>query len=126
MPSNWGGEVVDGPGTPTIEFSFVPAYGTFDNLRGRVSHVDPSQYRVAVYIKVAGQWWIKPTFANPLTVIMPNGTWECDVTTGGTDQNATEFIAFLLPSGYDPPLVHVLPQELYDAALDWVSVVRSP
>jgi exo-beta-1,3-glucanase (GH17 family) len=129
IPNNWGGEILDGPGTPTIEFSYVPSYGSFDDLRGRASHVRALDYRVAVYAKVGGGWWTKPYWDYPLTLITPDGTWACDITTGGSDQNATEIIAFLVSAGYDPPSMSggdILPQGLYDSAVDWIAGVRSP
>ena len=46
---------------PTIEFTNVPQYGSFDDLQGRVTNVTPADYKVAVYIYVSG-WWTKPTF----------------------------------------------------------------
>jgi len=60
---------------------------------------------VAVYINVSGGWWTKPYFAQPLTSIAPDGTWSCDITTGGNDSSATEIAAYLVPAGYNPPLL---------------------
>jgi hypothetical protein len=91
--------------TTKIDFTDVPDYGTFDNLHGKVCNVNPADYKVAVYIYVpgAGGWWTKPTFAYPLTSIRSNGTWTCDITTGGIDHLATQIAAFLVPNGYYPP-----------------------
>jgi hypothetical protein len=127
IEDNW--TTPGGPGEPDIEFTYVPPYGSFDNLEGQVSHVTAADHRVAVYIYVVGGWWNKPTWAQPLTTIHCDGTWICDITTGGQDQNATRMAAFLVPSSYDPPLLSGhsrLPQELYDNALDWIEVERSP
>ena len=106
---------------PTIEFTYVPAWGSFSNLNGRVSDVTPADCMVSVYIYVEG-WWTKPYFASPLTAITEDGTWTCDITTGGNDQDSTRIIAFLVPQGYTPPLMSgqsTIPQELYDHALDF-------
>ena len=62
-----------------------------------------------LYIKVGNGWWIKPTYAQPLTDINCDGTWRVLTVTGGTDFNATEFFVYLVPVGYNPPTV-------YDAA----------
>jgi hypothetical protein len=81
-----------------------------------VSGVNPAEYRVAVYIQVEGGWWTKPNFANPLTIIEPDSSWTCDITTGGLDQNATRISAFLVPQLYHPPLMDgapLLPDTLY-------------
>jgi hypothetical protein len=96
--SEWG--TIGAP--PGIEITSVPTYGVWGvPLRGRVGCVDPAAYKVAVYIFVEG-WWNKPYAASPLTPIQPDGTWSTNVTTGGCDQLATRFAAFLLPNGVDP------------------------
>ena len=90
-------------GNPAIEFTHVPDYGTSDNLAGQVSNVNYTEYAVAVYIYIGG-WWSKPTFANPLSTIQSDGTWICDITTGGSDIYATQIAAYLVPANYAPPL----------------------
>ena len=113
---------------PFIEFTNVPPYGSFMNLQGQVTCIDPTNYRVAVYIFVSG-WWTKPTFANPLTLIQSDGTWTTDITTGGLDQNATKIAAYLVPDGYNPPLMgggQTLPPELEENSAASVMVEREP
>jgi exo-beta-1,3-glucanase (GH17 family) len=127
IPENWGRP--GGTGTPTIEFTYVPAYGSFENLTGRVLHVWPADYKVALYIKVGGGWWTKPTFAHPLTDIRADGGWLNSIVTGGTDYNATQIAAFLVPNGYSPPQMSgggTLPSELNDNAVAQTEVTRSP
>ena len=130
IADNWSGnEVVGGPGTPTVEFTYVPPYGSFDNLRGQVLHVKPIEYKIVVYIKVGSGWWIKPYSLSPLTSINPDGSWVCDVTTGGIDQTATEFVAYLIPDGYAPPIVggaNILPAELEQNAVAKCQITRTP
>ena len=113
---------------PGIEFTYVPPYGSFDNLRGRVTCVQPAKHKIAVYIYVSG-WWNKPTWAAPLTPIQPDGAWVCDTTTGGADQNATKIAAFLVPNGYNPPLMsggQTLPAELEQNSVARVMIEREP
>ncbi len=113
---------------PAIAFTFVPPYGSFQDLQGRVTCVTPADYKVAVYIFVSG-WWTKPYFASPLTYIQNDGKWTCDITTGGTDQNATQIAAFLVPNGYDPPPLsgsQTLPPELFTHAVAHVIADRPP
>ena len=113
---------------PGTEFTYVPPFGSFENLEGRVACIDPSAYQVAVYIYVSG-WWTKPTFAQPLTPIRPDGTWVTDITTGGIDQNATRIVAYLAPSGYAPPLMsggQTLPDELEQNTVASAIVERDP
>jgi len=105
MPDNWSSTAIPGgEGTPAIELVDPPPIGSNLNLQGQIWHVLPSDYKVAVYIYVSG-WWIKPYFASPKTTIASDGKWICDITTGGSDQNATKIAAFLIPNSYDPPLL---------------------
>ncbi|MCX7113275.1 MAG: glycoside hydrolase family 16 protein [Proteobacteria bacterium] len=111
----------------TIEFTTVPAYGSTNALSGRVLNAAPDSYQVAVYIKVGPGWWTKPTFAAPLTSIRADGTFTVNITTGGSDQSATEIAAYLVPVGYNLPLMSggsTLPSTL--DSLPKVSVTRSP
>jgi len=111
-----------------IDFSYVPPYGSFDDLQGRVRCVKPADYKVAVYIFVSG-WWTKPYWDWPLTTIQEDGTWTCDITTGGTDQLATKIAAFLVPNGYNPPSMsggQTLPTELFENAFAYIIIDRLP
>jgi hypothetical protein len=112
---------------PSIEFTSVPPYGSFDLLKGRVYGVDPQGYAVAVYINVEDVWWTKPTYVSPLTPINGDGTWTCNITTGGYDQCAGKITAFLVPAGTSVPIcgpcfdIPVIPQAVASAFID-----RSP
>ena len=90
----------------SVEFTSIPPYGSFNNLQGKVYGVNPASNRVAVFIYVndAG-WFTKPTCANPLTTIQPDGTWTADITTGGSDQNATRIAAYVVPDSFSQPCV---------------------
>lgn len=127
VASNWGTDTIDGAGNPVIEFTHVPPYDSFEDLEGLVLHVKPSDCRVTVYTKVEGGWYIKPHYNKPLTTIQPDGSWICDITTGGIDEQATEIIAFLVPNGYNPPLISgdsTLPPELDENALAKIIATR--
>ena len=112
-------------GSPAIEFTFVPPFGSSNDLIGRVRNVvNPSAYKVAVYIFVEGAgWWTKPTFAEPLTSIRSDSTWTCDITTGGSDIYATRISAFLLPNGVSPPMSGGL--GCLPTALETISVAKN-
>ncbi len=126
IPDNWTcTDIVGGPGNPKIEFTYVPPYGSFDNIKGQVWHVTPDKYKVVVYIYVAGNWWIKPYLDKPLTNINCDGTWTTDITTGGIDERATKIIAYLIPAGYNPPLSYNK-LELEQNSVSWVEVSRIP
>ena len=117
----WGTQCTGG-----IEFTYVPPYRSFEDLQGQARCVETADYRVAVYIYVSG-WWIKPYWDSPLTPIESDGSWITDITTGGIDQLATKIAAFLVPNGYDPPLMsggQTLPEELFENSVAWVMVER--
>ena len=83
---------------PTIEITYVPAYGSTEDLRGRVLNADPAIHKVAAYLFVEGVgWFVKPTVGEPCTLIQTDGTFEVEVTTGGVDIYATRYAVILLP-----------------------------
>lgn len=124
----WSGSAIPGgPGTPELDFASVPVSGSAQDLTGRIWHAKPADHVVVVYIQVDGAWWIKPTLAKPKTMIAPNGTWVCDVTTGGRDAFASAYAAFLLPAGITPPVAlgaSKLPPELAGMAVASLQVSR--
>jgi Glycosyl hydrolases family 17 len=129
LPDNWSGaSIPGGPGDPAIEFTYVPPYGSFSDLKGRIWHVKPLDYKVAVYIFVGTGWWTKPLWSSPLTDIQNDGSWTCDITTGGIDQDATKITAYLFPNGYSPPLMSggaTLPAELDQNSTAKIETVRA-
>ena len=113
----------------TIEFTSVPAFGSYLNLKGVVHHVEPERVRLAVYIRVDGGWWNKPTWEAPASPLAADGSFSVDITTGGSDERATEIAAFLIPSDYYPPGMRgepTFPEELGDKALASITVLRTP
>ncbi len=115
-------------GPPLIEFTSVPAYGSYDNLKGRVKNVLPGEAKVIVFIQAWIGWWIKPYFTSPYTTIGNDGTWECDITTGGIDETATEILAYLVTMDYvtDSSIPPDPDADPNDQILAKVSVSRSP
>lgn len=87
-----------------LEFTYVPRYGTHENLEGRAFVEDPENYAVATYIKVNGGWWTKPYWAWPTVPILPDGTFVVDITTGGIDHLAREIVSYLIPHDHNPEL----------------------
>ena len=128
VADNWSSsELAGGPGTPSLELTSVPLYGHFDDLRGRVQHVNPYLYKVLVYIYVSG-WWIKPYANHPLTTIAKDGTWICDVTTGGIDETATRIDAFLVRSSFQAPILlgaSAIPSSVTTEAVAAAEAVRT-
>jgi hypothetical protein len=126
-PSCNGSAAIGGSGVPSLSFTSVPPRGSSNNLQGQAEHVAPSLFYVAVYIRVLGGWWTKPTFAQPNTTINCDGTWTTAIVTGGSDQNADAIAAFLLPQSYAAPLLSgdaLLPPALSANAVANASVNR--
>jgi hypothetical protein len=99
-------------------------------VEGKVWNAPASSYNVVVYVfaPCAGQWYPKPTYANPDTPIDPQGKWRCLITTGGCDDDATEVFAGLAPKSYkqpDGPLPS-LPRSLFDHCVSWMTWTREP
>ena len=87
----------------SISFVYVPPYGSFENLQGATLNANPDEFAVAVYIMVDGQWWTKPYWDSPITKISDDGTWICDITTGGVDETASIITAYLISKDYESP-----------------------
>jgi C1A family cysteine protease len=98
-----------------IVFDHVPPYNNrIQDLEGHVMNVIYDQFGVAIYIYIDG-WNNKPYKENPLTAINNDGTWRCDITTGGKDHLATKIAAFLIPVDGEVPIVQdskTLPEAL--------------
>ncbi|NWG07049.1 MAG: hypothetical protein HXY35_10250 [Chloroflexi bacterium] len=114
---------------PAIFITDIPNYGwplpdpypndaNDDPMLGWVNNVIPpdayKNYYVTCYIYVpdypgiTGEsgWWVKPTYGLTKTSINPDGTWKCDVTTGGYDEYATKYRAYLFPTTLaNPPML---------------------
>lgn len=111
---------------PKITITHVPHYGVSGSASGTVKGVNPSNYKVAVYIYVSG-WWNKPYWNSPLTKIKSDGTWSCKINTGGNDIYATSVAAFLVPAKYVPPKMageKSLPSKLYKNSVAYSIVKR--
>ncbi len=110
----------------SIRITSVPPHGVWNGyLAGTVEGVNPSAYSVVVYIYVPGAgWYPKPYFSPVCTTIQPDSTWSALVTTGGADDEATIFAAFLVPttSCSDAGLLvegdECLPDRVNEVALD--------
>src|SRR5258708_6137797 len=115
--------------TPSIEITNVPAFGSFDNLYGRVSGVSPAAYSVAVFIYVPGAGWYSKPFCSPqLTPIQTNTSWTADITTGGSDQYATKITVLLVSTNYYQSCVQgpaALPTNVTAQAVASATLTRS-
>jgi exo-beta-1,3-glucanase (GH17 family) len=116
------------PGSPGVELTIVPAYGSDEGISGIVSGVPTSEYVIATYIQAWIGWWNKPTWDQPTVPINPDGTFYVDTVTGGEDADANDFLVFVIPKSYSPPLVGGgdVPDEVYSNAVAYVEFPRSP
>ena len=90
---------------PSIIFTNVCRYGEVNcNASGKVTGVNYANYYVALYIQVDEGWWTKPTLASPQCPIASDGTFSCDITTGGCDRYATAVRALLMPKNIKPTI----------------------
>ena len=113
---------------PTVIITNLPVYGSSDNLGGLVLNASPTTCSVAVFIYVPDYRWVtKPTCAQPLALIQPDGSWSADITTGGSDPLATRIAALLVSTNYNLPCVQgaaALPTNVFAQALASAVVIR--
>ncbi len=91
---------------PSILVTNLPAYGSRSPLAGVVLNANPAANAIAVYLYVPGYGWVtKPTCAQPLTTISPDGSWSVNITTADSDTNATRVAALLVSTNFTQPCV---------------------
>jgi hypothetical protein len=115
-------------GAPTVVITNLPAYGTTNDLSGVALGANPATQKLAVFIYVPGYGWVtKPTCAQPLSVIQSTGNWVADITTGGSDTNATRVAALLVNTNYSQPCVqgtNFIPTNIFSQTLASAVVTR--
>lgn len=120
-----------GAGDPRIEILSVPPYGATGVISGRVLHVVPGDYRVAVYVYLdeEGGWWTRPNFLEPVLKIGNNGAWSADILSSQDEARASRIAVFLIRKNDDPPLyggVATLPDRTFTSSVANDSVYRTP
>ena len=74
---------VSGDAAPILLITNLPAYGSINDLKGKVLNANPATQAVALFIYVPGYGWVsKPTCGQPLTTIQTDGSWSAGITTG--------------------------------------------
>ncbi len=113
--------LVDDTEAQGIYFTSVPAYcatGSECYLHGDSCNASSSMEKVAPFIYVPDYGWVNKPYWSPNTVsLQSDGSWSADVCTGGVDQTATEYCAFLVPVDYPVPTIggsSTLPAELFE------------
>ncbi len=104
-------------GAPAIHIDEWPGDANGFRVRGSVSGVeDPSAYRLMVWIRVQGSWWVKPTWTSALQFIGWDGSFDIAAITPGAANDALQDACsvLLLPAEYDPD-IHVYANNLKHA-----------
>lgn len=120
-----------GPGEPRIEILSVPGYNEGGAISGRVLHVNPSRYRVAVYLFLdnEGGWWTRPTFLESELTIAGDGSWSAQLFSSQDERRASRVAAFLFRKREAPPLyggVATLPDRTFTLSVANDAVYRTP
>ena len=91
---------------PEILITNVPQYRSTNYLAGLVHGVNPGACRVALftYSRAAG-WTTKSSSSDWLIPIQSNGSWKTDISTGGSDANATRIATLLVNADFKYPVV---------------------
>lgn len=98
------------PATPTVT---ATASMSSDYMTGTTNVPGSLGYSVCVYIYVPtitgapyaeGWWGPKPYWNSWKTAINADGTWSCDINTGGYDQEASEVMVYVAPNTATVPI----------------------
>ena len=114
---------------PEILITDLPRCQSTNQLSGLVRGVSPNTCRVATFTYSSAEGWNTKSFdsATSLTPIQPDGTWATDITSGGSDTNATRIAALLVRANFNYPLVRgaaTLSTNLLSQALATAIVTR--
>jgi len=100
-------EADSGPDAPILEIDQWPADGNGFRVRGTLTGVrDPEDYRVTVWIRVGGVWWVKPTWDSAVQFVAPDGTFDIAATTPGAANDVLQDACsvLLFPADYEPDI----------------------
>lgn len=81
---------------PDLSITKYPELFDYGYVEGKIYGGNPKELCTATYIRVKDSWWMKPYQDTPAIDVQDNGTWQCDITTGGNDPSATEILTFLI------------------------------
>lgn len=115
-----------GPNTPVLKVTGVPAFNGFGSLTGQALNVDPTKFQVAVLLFINGFGWVSKPACNQLYVpLASDGTFSANVTSGGVDQTAIRFAAYLVPLPANFSYTCVVGVEGVPPVLDLNAVART-
>ncbi|MGC8863774.1 MAG: glycoside hydrolase family 16 protein [Armatimonadota bacterium] len=121
-----------GLAAPSPEITSVPPFPGCGSAQGRISGVNPANYRVALLIYIPGLgWWSKPYCEPRVITIGAEGNWSASICSGGVDSTATIVEAYLIPASAYPACypncvlgADCVPESLKSAAVACGRVVR--
>ncbi len=105
-----------------------PAYGETGPVTGIVTGPAPDNYEIHAYIEVEEEvFWTKPTYADPVTGVDPDGSWALYFTTHENDVYASRVVLLLVPQGAAPTECSpCLSEPANLEAIDSVTIDRAP
>jgi len=94
-------------GEPTVEVLEWPSDENGFRVAGRVTGIgNPSDYRLTVWIRVDGRWWVKPTWDSAVQFVAPDGSFDIAATTPGAANDVLQDACsvLLFPADYEPDI----------------------
>lgn len=85
-----------------------------ESIKGQVHGIDAGLYNIAVYARLNDGWYTLPGSHIPLQPISEDNSWFCKL--GNISiEDVSELVIFLLPNGYEPPILtgeNIIPVKL--------------
>jgi len=83
---------------PSIVATQIPGFGTSQLLKGSIANptISAADYKVVVYLRVNGGYWVKPRDDNWKTTVNNDYSFSLQVVTGGQDEFADQYIVYLI------------------------------
>ena len=104
--------------TPVVNITDINS----NSVSGVVENVTPELYNIVVYVKNGDLWWgPKPTFADPITTIKNDSTWDCQYNTDPNDATISTVAAYMVLKNVTPPQFKNGVSEISEKALKSVA-----
>ncbi|MCG8310191.1 MAG: hypothetical protein MI975_22525 [Cytophagales bacterium] len=75
-----------------------------ESIAGQIHGADVQLYNIAVYAKVRSGWYTLPNRDSPIISISNDKRWVCELS-GVKKEDITKVSIFLVPNGYEPPIL---------------------
>ena len=114
---------------PDIHFLEIPQIGNrIKPLKGYIHNADSRSNYLLIYV-YTDEWHIKPRIETPLTPIMKDGSWQCDITTKPDDEKASKIAIFMFVEPKIPLLFErlpVLPESYFQKSISYEIINKRP